>query len=53
MRSARAELHPENQLGEQDSNLRVSRVTGERLTTWLSPIESRLSGDNLAVMIAA
>ena len=40
-------------LGEQDSNLRVSRLTGERLTTWLSPIESRLSGDNLAVTIAA
>ena len=40
-------------LGEQDSNLRVSRLTGERLTAWLSPIESRMSGDNLAVTIAA
>src|SRR5215468_7646087 len=32
-RSAQAELHPEKLLGEQDSNLRISRLTIERLTS--------------------
>src|SRR5262249_5713943 len=32
-RSAQAELHPEKLLGEQDSNLRISRSTIDRLTS--------------------